>query len=107
MSIVSSSAAAAVHPQPKVLLLFVHGFLGSETSFSTFPLDLLSALRQSHRLLNLEARVLPRFETKGDPTRSVNLLYNWLVLNAAAPEYEAVIILAHSMGGLIAVDAFY
>ncbi|KAJ3112873.1 hypothetical protein HDU96_004056 [Phlyctochytrium bullatum] len=31
---------------------------------------------------------------------------NSLSLNAAAPEYDSVIILAHSMGGLLAVDAF-
>ena len=50
--------------------------------------------------------VFPFFATKGDPEKAINSLYNWLLLNGSSPEYDAVIILAHSMGGLIATDAF-
>jgi hypothetical protein len=90
---------------PKTLILFVHGFLGSESSFGNFPLDLVQSIRQQYKVRNLEARLFPFFSTKGDPNKSVNMLYNWLLLNAAEPEYEAVIIIGHSMGGLIAADA--
>lgn len=50
--------------------------------------------------------MFPFFATKGDPEKAINSLYNWLLLNASQPEYDSVIILAHSMGGLIATDAF-
>jgi NAD(P)H-dependent FMN reductase len=90
---------------PKTLVLFVHGFLGSESSFVSFPLDLIQAIRTLYKIPNLEARLFPFFSTKGDPNKSVHLLYNWLILNATQPEYEAVIIVCHSMGGLIAVEA--
>ena len=91
---------------PKVLILFVHGFLGSETSFASFPADLLQSLKDHFSVTNLEARVLPRFASKGNVDLVVNSLYNYLVLNCCQPEYTGVIILAHSMGGLISVDAF-
>ncbi|TPX58005.1 hypothetical protein PhCBS80983_g03414 [Powellomyces hirtus] len=92
---------------PKTMLLFVHGFLGSEHSFENFPLDLAACLRgPTMRVPDVEVRIFPRFDTKGDPTRAVNQLCNWLLLNATEPEYSGVIILAHSMGGLMAVDAY-
>ncbi|TPX67384.1 hypothetical protein SpCBS45565_g03868 [Spizellomyces sp. 'palustris'] len=92
--------------EPKTLILFVHGFLGSEHSFETFPYDVTQTLRTTHKLRNVEARIFPRFDTKGDPTRAVNQLCNWLLLNAAEPEYESCVILGHSMGGLMVVDAY-
>ncbi|KAJ3177316.1 hypothetical protein HDU87_004568 [Geranomyces variabilis] len=93
-----------LHP-PKTMLLFVHGFLGSESSFEDFPLDLAARVRAAGAR-DIEVRIFPRFDTKGDPTRAVNQLCNWLMLNAAQPEYHGVIVLAHSMGGLMAVDAY-
>ncbi|KAI8908486.1 hypothetical protein EDD86DRAFT_18345 [Gorgonomyces haynaldii] len=90
---------------PKILVLFVHGFMGSETSFASFPLDTLQMLREFHQIEDLEARVVPRFESKGDITKAVHSLHNWLLMNATMPEYEGVIIIAHSMGGLIGADA--
>ncbi|KAJ3323588.1 hypothetical protein HDV06_001612 [Boothiomyces sp. JEL0866] len=92
--------------EQKTLILFVHGFLGSESSFSSFPLDLVQSVRSLYGIPNLEARVFPFFPTKGDPNKAINFLYNWLLMNATYPEYEAVIIMCHSMGGLIAADAW-
>ncbi|KAJ3314108.1 hypothetical protein HDV04_001139 [Boothiomyces sp. JEL0838] len=92
--------------EQKILILFVHGFLGSENSFSSFPLDLVQSVRSLYAIPNLEARVFPFFPTKGDPNKAINFLYNWLLMNATFPEYEAVIIMCHSMGGLIAADAW-
>jgi hypothetical protein len=52
----------------------------------------------------MEARVVPRFDTKGNVDHAIALLHNWLLLNASY-EYEGVVIVAHSMGALIAADA--
>ena len=94
------------HHPSKTLILFIHGFLGSESSFCSFPLDLVQSVRKLYNLKQIEAKVFPFFATKGDPEKAINSLYNWLLLNASQPEYDSVIILAHSMGGLIATDAF-
>jgi hypothetical protein len=78
--------------ESRILILFVHGFLGSESSFCSFPLDLVQLLRQRYHLARIEARVFPFFDTKGDPEKAINMLYNWLLLNACAPEYEGVVL---------------
>ncbi|KAI9350502.1 hypothetical protein DFJ73DRAFT_832399 [Zopfochytrium polystomum] len=90
----------------RTLLLFVHGFLGSDASFGTFPSDLVQSLRFRHRLRDIECRMLPTFDSKGNITKAVNHLCNWLILNSSAPEFDNVVILAHSMGGLLAIDAY-
>ncbi|KND04605.1 hypothetical protein, variant [Spizellomyces punctatus DAOM BR117] len=89
-------------PKPSFSLYMV----SCEHSFETFPYDVTQTLRTIHKLRNVEARIFPRFDTKGDPTRAVNQLCNWLLLNAAEPEYESCVILGHSMGGLMVVDAY-
>ncbi|KAJ3056076.1 hypothetical protein HK097_008204 [Rhizophlyctis rosea] len=110
-----------------VLLLFVHGFLGTENSFATFPPDLTAHIRQLPQFaslnVKLEARVLPRFDTKGDPTTAVEALAAWLMLNgvpgrlssddrgmadvaASTQGIDAVVIVGHSMGGILAVEAY-
>jgi hypothetical protein len=66
---------------------------------------LLQSLKDHYKIRNLEARLVPRFPTKGNVDHAVALLHNWLVLNALSSEYEGVMIIAHSMGGLIAADA--
>ncbi|KAI8590390.1 hypothetical protein BDZ88DRAFT_394772, partial [Geranomyces variabilis] len=52
-----------LHP-PKTMLLFVHGFLGSESSFEDFPLDLAARVRAAGAC-DIEVRIFPRFDTKG------------------------------------------
>ncbi|KAI9007057.1 hypothetical protein BC832DRAFT_591671 [Gaertneriomyces semiglobifer] len=101
------SGAPAYHASTgRILLLFVHGFMGSEQSFETFPTDLLQTLREVHKLQGLEGRVFPSFDTAGDPTHAVQTVVNWLEMNANESEFEAVIALGHSMGGILAVDAW-
>jgi alpha-beta hydrolase superfamily lysophospholipase len=53
---------------------------------------------------SFEVRILPRFDSKGNIELAVRHLCNWLLLNATLFEFGSVIILAHSMGGLLAID---
>ncbi|TPX36770.1 hypothetical protein SeLEV6574_g08011 [Synchytrium endobioticum] len=90
----------------RFLICFIHGYLGSEESFEAFPLDLLRALKDNHGLTGFEARVYPKFDTHGDSQRAVSKLINWLLLHATTAEYHGVLLVAHSMGGLLACDAY-
>ncbi|KAJ1569439.1 hypothetical protein HK096_003129, partial [Nowakowskiella sp. JEL0078] len=105
----------------KTLLLFLHGFMGSDSSFASFPSDLAAKLFFSHNISDIETRVYPAFESKGDHRSTVADLAAWLQTNAkcrcyrdvdddpSAPEdegYDGVVVLGHSMGGIFAVDAY-
>ena len=83
----------------QTLTLSSYGFR-SEESFGTFPLDVLRTLKDDYQLTGIEARVFPRFDTKGDSEKAVSKLINWLLLHATTTEYDGVLLLAHSMGGV-------
>ena len=65
MKLIQPTALRSGTAKPKTLILFVHGFLGSESSFCDFPLDLIQSLRQIHKISDIEARIFPFFQTKG------------------------------------------
>lgn len=93
---------------PSLLLLFIHGFLGSEHTFHSFPADLKEYLSTT-RKVNVHCRVLPRFDTKGDSAAAVTKLISQIKSAAteeAIPPYSRVMLLGHSMGGIMAVDAW-
>jgi pimeloyl-ACP methyl ester carboxylesterase len=87
-----------------LLFVFVHGFLGSEESFESFPLDLESFM--NNQSCPCQSKIYPKYDTKGNNQRQVIALVDWLLLNATTVQYSKVILLAHSMGGLLAVDAY-
>ncbi|KAJ3070818.1 hypothetical protein HDU98_006184 [Podochytrium sp. JEL0797] len=88
------------------LLVFVPGFLGNETSFATFPADVafsLCSIAGAQR--KVETKMFPAFDCKDSSGAAVANLVGWMNTNASCREYSTVVILAHSMGGLLAVDA--
>ncbi|KAI8835302.1 hypothetical protein BC829DRAFT_422060 [Chytridium lagenaria] len=95
-------------PRRKILFVYIHGFLGSDESFESFPEHLMECLSQLHHLPrdSMESIVFPRFDTKGSNQLKVRLLVDWLLLNATTVRAENVVLLAHSMGGLLASDAY-
>ncbi|RKO94169.1 hypothetical protein BDK51DRAFT_52229 [Blyttiomyces helicus] len=76
------------------LLYFVHGFLGSPKSLYKFPADLKKALRK---------RKLYSYETHDEYAAQVSGLTE--ALSRVEWRGRPVIIIGHSMGGLLAVDA--
>ncbi|KAJ3095017.1 hypothetical protein HDU97_007348 [Phlyctochytrium planicorne] len=92
----------------KVLFVYIHGFLGSDESFEAFPEHLMACLAELHNVPreSMEAVVFPRFATKGSNQLKVRHLVDWLLLNATTVRAERVILMAHSMGGLLASDAY-
>ncbi|KAJ3153453.1 hypothetical protein HDU89_000478 [Geranomyces variabilis] len=109
-------AAAAEAPPPpvplgqpkKILLVLIHGFLGSEESFFSFPGSLVDDMesRLGYPPGRIETRMFPRYDTRGHNARSVQKLIDWLLVYATTGRYESVVLMAHSMGGLLAADAY-
>ncbi|KAJ1564947.1 hypothetical protein HK405_013561, partial [Cladochytrium tenue] len=87
---------------------FVHGFLGSDESFEEFPQHLVARLAQDGVLPpdQVEIKIFPRFDTKGNNALAAKRLADWLLLHATTVNYRTVILLAHSMGGLLCADAY-
>ncbi|KAL8985112.1 MAG: hypothetical protein Q9205_001095 [Flavoplaca limonia] len=100
--------SAAVTPSSdesrrKLLLIYVHGFTGNETSFQSFPTDVHDLT--SKRLVDaytVQSIVYPKYKSRKKIDFARDEFSNWL------REYESsrtdVILLGHSMGGLLAAE---
>ncbi|KAK6344332.1 hypothetical protein TWF696_007971 [Orbilia brochopaga] len=87
-----------------LLCVFVHGFVGDETSFRSFPAhfhELLTVLVQETHVVH--TKVYPKFKTRDKLSYAVEDLGRWLS-DFESPSTD-IILLGHSMGGLLAADA--
>ena len=122
--------------EPKVILLvFIHGFKGDDTTFRSFPDELAALLRSRFSdtaLLNehptsrpaalytppiFKHLLYPPFETRGDLSATVHCFRSWLLekvidsevaRGTASPTLTpgvGVVIVGHSMGGIVGAEA--
>lgn len=118
------SSVASLGPRKrKLLLIYIHGFLGSTTSFNQFPKHLHTLLAcllsTSCPQYTVHTKIYPRFKTRHPIGEAAEMLSEWLsefededevpgrkALRYAGqepPQEETdVILLGHSMGGLLA-----
>ncbi|ORY08271.1 hypothetical protein K493DRAFT_201154 [Basidiobolus meristosporus CBS 931.73] len=96
----------------RLLLVFIHGFKGSEKTFQGFPECLKETLGNSSTAIDVDVVIYPRYETRGDLTVAATNLCNWLinigeeqVARGLSP--PLVVLVGHSMGGLLAADAYF
>ncbi|KAL2846893.1 hypothetical protein BJY01DRAFT_263219 [Aspergillus pseudoustus] len=87
----------------RLLLIYIHGFLGSEDSFYQFPRkvhDLLTvSLAETHVVYS---KIYPRYKTRGPLQDAPDGISQWLSPHEASD--LDVILLGHSLGGLIAAE---
>ncbi|KAI8070936.1 hypothetical protein BC940DRAFT_294795 [Gongronella butleri] len=92
----------------KLLLVFVHGFRGSETSFKDYPNWLQSSLSE---VMQVEATsvVYPSYKTAGDLQIAVENFATW-ILDQLKPEkhdHTDIVLIGHSMGGIVAAETIF
>ncbi|KAL5342339.1 hypothetical protein BJX70DRAFT_394930 [Aspergillus crustosus] len=99
-----------------LLLVFIHGFKGSDDTFGTFPQSIRTYLSRKLPAINVETVVYPKYETRGNLQESVSAFREWLqnqvidieVSNRTpSPTVDPsvhVFLVGHSMGGIVAVD---
>ncbi|THH29141.1 hypothetical protein EUX98_g5046 [Antrodiella citrinella] len=102
-------------PQDLLLVVFIHGFKGTDTTFSKFPERLRHVLSETIPNVVVESIVFPSYETKGDLTAAVIRFADWLTNLTVQREVAngvgggagkaKIILCGHSMGGLLAADA--
>ncbi|KAB8236684.1 uncharacterized protein BDW43DRAFT_242061 [Aspergillus alliaceus] len=87
----------------RLLLIYIHGFIGSEESFHQFPKhvhDLLTiSLSKSHVVYT---KIYPRYKTRGPVHIARDNFSRWLSPHESAD--LDVILLGHSLGGIVAAE---
>ncbi|OCK79800.1 hypothetical protein K432DRAFT_426225 [Lepidopterella palustris CBS 459.81] len=106
-----SSSTQSLVPVPQsehagrrtLLLIFIHGFMGNETSFQSFPAHVHNlvtvTLGETHVV---HTKIYPRYKSRGAIELARDDFSNWLAPHES-PTTD-VILLGHSMGGLLASE---
>ena len=87
----------------KLLLVYIHGFMGAETSFRSFPAhvhNLLTVLLSETHVVH--TKVYPRYASRGKITIARDDFGKWI-----EPHQDTttdVVLLGHSMGGLLSAE---
>ncbi|KAI0650270.1 hypothetical protein C8Q79DRAFT_901409 [Trametes meyenii] len=98
-----------------VLVVFIHGFKGTDSTFGEFPQRLQHILTESMLNVTVESIVFPAYETKGELNAAVIRFSDWLTDLTVRREVAngigggagkaSTVLCGHSMGGLLAADA--
>jgi pimeloyl-ACP methyl ester carboxylesterase len=86
------------------LLVYIHGFLGTETSFKSFPAHvhnlLTTALAQTHVVYT---KIYPRYKSRKNITFARDDFSKWL--EPRESDTTDIILAGHSLGGILAAEA--
>ncbi|KAF2656161.1 hypothetical protein K491DRAFT_692184 [Lophiostoma macrostomum CBS 122681] len=106
-----SSSTQSLVPDPasdhsglrRLLLVYIHGFQGNETSFRSFPAHLHNVLTitlaESH---SVHTKIYPKYRSRNAIEVARDDFSNWLTPHETP--WTDIVLLGHSMGGLVAAD---
>jgi len=97
------------------LLIWVHGFKGTEVTFESFPERVVHLLKAGHPSLRVESHVFPSYQTRGELHAATLAFVDWLTELVVRLENDhgagggagkaKIVLMGHSMGGLLIADA--
>jgi len=95
------------------LIIFIHGFKGTNSTFREFPSRLENLLTEAVPGLKVECIVFPAYETKGELDKAVVNFADWVTTTTVEREVATglgsgsakIVLCGHSMGGLLAADS--
>ncbi|VDC04083.1 unnamed protein product [Peniophora sp. CBMAI 1063] len=109
-----SREVAAPLPQEILLIVYVHGFKGTDTTFGSFPSRLTHVLSETIDNVRVESIIFPAYETKGELDKAVERFADWLTTLTVEREVQhgagggagkaKLVLCGHSMGGLLVAD---
>jgi pimeloyl-ACP methyl ester carboxylesterase len=91
-------------PTDKLLLVFIHGFCGDDTTFGSFPEKICNDITKTITSVDVDKWIYD-YNTKGDFSKAVKDFTDELIERINGDKKTAVILFGHSMGGLVAADA--
>lgn len=104
-----SSSTQSLTPQESaggrrvLLLIYIHGFMGTDTSFRSFPAHvhnlLTISLADTHVV---HSKVYPRYQSRKDISYARDALSNWLKPHES--DSTDVVLIGHSLGGILAAE---
>ncbi|KFA56433.1 hypothetical protein S40293_05033 [Stachybotrys chartarum IBT 40293] len=93
-----------VAAQRKLLVIYIHGFCGSEESFGQFPSHVHCLLKQALRDTHVVySKIYPQYETRNAMDIAVEIFSRWL--EPHEDSQTDIILVAHSLGGILAAEA--
>ncbi|KAL2158172.1 hypothetical protein VTH06DRAFT_4740 [Thermothelomyces fergusii] len=103
-----------------LLLVFIHGFKGTDFTFGDFPTHLRDTVANNLPDHVVETVIHPKYETRGELAQSVAAFSEWLkerVMDLRKTHLDnpwppndrkvGVVLVAHSMGGFVATDCLF
>ncbi|KAK5111018.1 hypothetical protein LTR62_005393 [Meristemomyces frigidus] len=91
------------HERRRLLLIYIHGFMGNEMSFRSFPAHvhhlLATLLAETHVV---HTKVYPRYRSKRNISYARDDFSRWL--EPHEDPFTDVVLLGHSMGGLLSAE---
>ncbi|GLB33969.1 putative serine esterase (DUF676) [Lyophyllum shimeji] len=108
----ASRSAVAKRGSELLLVVFVHGFKGTDQTFGDFPERLQHILAETTAGFEVECILFPAYETKGDLNEAVVHFADWLTTLTVQKEVASgggagkanIVLCGHSMGGLLIAD---
>ncbi|KAJ4392923.1 hypothetical protein N0V85_006766 [Neurospora sp. IMI 360204] len=90
-------------PRRTLLVIYIHGFMGNDSSFRSFPAHVHNYLREALAETHvIHSKIYPRYKTYKSIAVARDNFSNWL-LPHESPTTDVVLI-GHSMGGLLAAE---
>lgn len=87
----------------KLLLVYIHGFMGTETSFKSFPAHvhniLTASLAETHVV---HSKIYPRYQSRKNISFARDAFSNWLIPHES--DTTDIILIGHSLGGILAAE---
>lgn len=97
-------------PPDLLLIVFIHGFKGTDGTFHSFPGRVERQLITLVDNVESECITYPAYKTRGELAKAVEAFSNWLKELVTKRKQDRkgdvkVVLCGHSMGGLVAADA--
>ncbi|KAL2019999.1 hypothetical protein VTK56DRAFT_8999 [Thermocarpiscus australiensis] len=102
-SLVASMDSAETEQRRKLLVVYIHGFMGNNSSFRSFPAHVHSFLKETLAESHVvHTKIYPRYKTYKSIDIARENFSSWLAPHES-PTTDVVLV-GHSMGGLLAAD---